>query len=1051
MNNDLYDEFGQYIGPELGLNELDFDDEEINNEDQDLDEDISVSNNNNTENNQIVLFEDKRFYPDANQVYKGVEVLVQEEDLEPLTKPIITPEQINLFDSSDSEKINLHYDANFLTGIMNNPELSRNIAVVGSLGHGKTSFVDLMVNITHSKKVSDKTKKSTFEKFTDTRKDEKERGMTIKSKPISLLLNNSSQKSCLINLFDTPGHSNFSDEVSSVLRIVEGVIFVVDAVEGITTQTKKILVEVIKQGLDIILCINKIDRLILELKIPPTDAYFKLKHTIDEFNLIIEQNSIYASQVSSCLEGEPKNRFVSPQTESVIFSSSLYNICFSLKSFTKLYIEDIFSKYSQNTITGIKDLSKSEKQISNLFKNSINKDDTDFISNCMWGDIYFINQLFTATKPKEEYGRSRTFIEFILEPIYKILGNVLSLEKSELETFTKEIKIQLTNKEITSDPDVLLKIVCLRKLFYPECFTDSVFKFISNPIEGNIQKIKLFYLGNRNNKFYNDIISKKKHNKQNDNESEKPLLIHLVKQYHSNDLKEFNVLGRVLSGVLTKNVSLEILGNRYSEFDKEDKSVKLASNLWIYQSRYQIEIDKAYEGSIVMIKGIYEHVAKSATAILERYSQENTCYSKYDKSDIESISILKPIDLFNTPYFKISVEPLNPTELPKMIEGLIKIDKSYSSCKTKVEETGEHTIIGSGELYLDCIMHDLRELYSNIEIKVSDPVVLFQETVSETSAFKCYSTSTNNKNKISIVSEPLDDGLEMDFENLNLNYYKNKNLLSEILEQDYKWNLLDIDNLWMINNKDLNQSSSNVISSNSSQNGINVLINHTLPYQTNQENLGSVRNFIERGFIWSCGEGPLLEEAVRNVKFKIFDAEISHDAVFRSGGQIMPMAKRSCSSSILLASPKILEPILFAEIMCPLDCVEVITTTVHKRRGHISAELPKPGTPFIVVYAELPGLDSFGFEVDVRNMTAGLAFVSTWFDHWGILPGDPLDRTIELKPLEPSAPPHLSREVLIKTRRKKGLVEDISILKYFDDRNLIDEILSNKDFKNYFG
>ncbi len=94
---------------------------------------------------------------------------------------------------------------------------------------------------------------------------------------------------------------------------------------------------------------------------------------------------------------------------------------------------------------------------------------------------------------------------------------------------------------------------------------------------------------------------------------------------------------------------------------------------------------------------------------------------------------------------KIAVEPIAPSELPKMLSGLRQINKSYPLVTTKVEESGEHIILGTGELYLDSVMHDLRKLYSEIEIKVSDPVVKFCETVVETSALKCYAETPNKK------------------------------------------------------------------------------------------------------------------------------------------------------------------------------------------------------------------------------------------------------------------------------------------------------------------
>jgi U5 small nuclear ribonucleoprotein component len=104
---------------------------------------------------------------------------------------------------------------------------------------------------------------------------------------------------------------------------------------------------------------------------------------------------------------------------------------------------------------------------------------------------------------------------------------------------------------------------------------------------------------------------------------------------------------------------------------------------------------------------------------------------------------------------RVSIEPLNPSgifiaylELPKLLEGLRKINKSYSICKTKKEESGENVILGTGELYLDCVLHDLRKLYTEIEIKISDPIVTFSETVIDTSSIKCYADSSNKKNRV---------------------------------------------------------------------------------------------------------------------------------------------------------------------------------------------------------------------------------------------------------------------------------------------------------------
>lgn len=82
-------------------------------------------------------------------------------------------------------------------------------------------------------------------------------------------------------------------------------------------------------------------------------------------------------------------------------------------------------------------------------------------------------------------------------------------------------------------------------------------------------------------------------------------------------------------------------------------------------------------------------------------------------------------------------------------------------------------------------------------------------------------------------------------------------------------------------------------------------------------------------------------------------------------------------------------------------------------------DLPIPGSPFYTVHVYIPAIESFGFETDLRMHTSGQAFCVSAFDHWNIVPGDPLDKTIVLKPLEPAPIPHLAREFLLKTRRRK--------------------------------
>lgn len=85
-----------------------------------------------------------------------------------------------------------------------------------------------------------------------------------------------------------PGHVNFSDECTAAFRLSDGVVIVVDAVEGVMMNTERLIKHAIAEQLAVTVVINKIDRLILELKIPPSDAYHKLKHTLDHINHLLK-------------------------------------------------------------------------------------------------------------------------------------------------------------------------------------------------------------------------------------------------------------------------------------------------------------------------------------------------------------------------------------------------------------------------------------------------------------------------------------------------------------------------------------------------------------------------------------------------------------------------------------------------------------------------------------------------------------------------------------------------------------------------------------------
>ena len=171
------------------------------------------------------------------------------------------------------------------------PDLIRNVSICGHLHHGKTLLCDMVVQQTHiPPKQPGKPREWDLNKeykWTDNRRDEVDREISLKCSPLTVLLPDSRDKSYMFNIMDTPGHPCFSDEVTASFRLSDGVLIVVDCVEGMTFQVERLITESIRQDMRFVIVLNKLDRLVLELKLPPSDAYYKIKHTLDDINSVI--------------------------------------------------------------------------------------------------------------------------------------------------------------------------------------------------------------------------------------------------------------------------------------------------------------------------------------------------------------------------------------------------------------------------------------------------------------------------------------------------------------------------------------------------------------------------------------------------------------------------------------------------------------------------------------------------------------------------------------------------------------------------------------------
>lgn len=230
--------------------------------------------------------------------------------------------------------------------IIGNKDQIRNFGVIAHVDHGKTTMSDSL--LAASGIISPSVAGQAL--ALDSMKLEQNRQMTIRGANVTLFYELEG-KEYVINMIDTPGHIDFTGRVTRALRAIDGVVVVSDSVEGIMTQTETVTRQALEERVRPVLYINKIDRLVKELKLGPEEMQKWLMNIISHFNQLID---IYA-------EPEIKEKWkVSIQGNSVAFGSAKdrWGFNFKMAKKTGINFKDVYDAYMSNDPAVIKALSE---------------------------------------------------------------------------------------------------------------------------------------------------------------------------------------------------------------------------------------------------------------------------------------------------------------------------------------------------------------------------------------------------------------------------------------------------------------------------------------------------------------------------------------------------------------------------------------------------------------------------------------------------------------------------------------------------------------------
>ncbi len=571
----------------------------------------------------------------------------------------------------------------------------------------------------------------------DTRKDEQQRGITIKSTGVSLYyqydVNDDGKMSpFLINLIDSPGHVDFSSEVTAALRVTDGALVVVDYVEGVCVQTETVLRQALQELIQPVLMINKVDRAFFELKHDPETIYQNFQRVIEDANVVIS-TYMKSEQMGDCQ--------VYPSSGTVAMGSALHGWGFTLNTFARMY--------------------------SSKFKIPAKK-----LLPKLWGDNFFNAK--TGKWSKEAYLEDgtelkRAFVTMILEPIMKLANSVLAGKKDIYLPLIEKLNIKLDSEDMDLQGKHFVRRVMQKWIMASEALLEMIITHLPSPRVA--QKYRTLYL-------YEGAMDDECAKAMMACDPNGPLMMFISKMVPTSDGGRFYAFGRIFSGKVEQSKKVRIMGPNYKVGKTEDFYEKNIQRVVLMMGRRAEDVLDVPCGNTCALVGVDQCLVKQGTI-----------------SDVAGASTIRSMKYSVSPVVRVAVNAKNPADLPKLVEGLKKMSKSDPLVQVINTDT-EHIIAGCGELHLEICMKDLVEEYSNIEIIKSDPVVPYKETVTKLSSQTCMSKSPNKHNKLYVVAENLDDDLVNEIENGTIRPNDDVKTTARKLIDKYEWDQHDARKLW---------------------------------------------------------------------------------------------------------------------------------------------------------------------------------------------------------------------------------------------------------------
>ncbi|KAI0199559.1 P-loop containing nucleoside triphosphate hydrolase protein [Astrocystis sublimbata] len=992
----------------------------------------------------------------------------------------------------------------------------RNICILAHVDHGKTSLTDalLATNGIISPKLAGKIR------YLDSRPDEQIRGITMESSAISLyfsmLRRNAPDatpipKEYLVNLIDSPGHIDFSSEVSTASRLCDGAVVLVDAVEGVCSQTVTVLRQTWVEKLKPLLVINKIDRLVTELKMTPGEAYIHLSKLLEQVNAVLgsffqgermeedlnwrermDERVAAAAARESKLddteteagdlqfeERDDEELYFAPEKNNVIFSSAVDGWAFTVRQFASLYEKKL----------GIK---------------------RNIMEKVLWGDFYLDPKTKKVLGRKHLKGRNLKpmFVQLVLEQVWAVYQATMGGDNGKgdpvlLEKITKSLNITVSPHIARArDPRLLMTTVFSSWLPLSTALLVSVIESLPSPKAAQAERLPDLLADSPGSDHIDPLVkdamvtfkssksdpvvayvskmvsipeselpeNKRKPGQLSADEAReiarrKRAEFARAQQAESGPISDLNTtienislddfvppaeekqaevehlvgFARIYSGTLSVGDTLYVLAPKFSPTNPhaspEPQKVTVTA-LYMLMGRNLESLDSVPAGVVFGIGGLEGHILKSGTLC----------------SQLEGSVNLAGVNMAGKPIVRVALEPVNPADLDKMIEGLKLLVQSDPCAEYEQFQSGEHVLLTAGELHFERCLTDLKERFARCEIQAGAPIVPYRETIVRAEDMRptvnkdlgrgvVVGVSSSKQVSITVRVRPLPQNVT-DFLLKNAASIKrvyaelhgkaegegNKDELLdqqdvEIDEDVVESQSLSIEELKEQLGKVLESGKGreawkgiidNIAAFGPQRTGPNLLIDATkdglfpkvflgdkiegdAPKADEALHAAHLCDKVTYAFQLAMKQGSLCNEPVQGVGVIIEDLAVTateentsaRDQLGRLTGEVIKTVQQSIKQGFMDWSPRLMLAMYSCEIQASTEVLGRVYDVLTRRRGRILSEQMKEGTPFFTIQSLLPVAESFGFADEMRKRTSGAAQPQLIFAGFEVLDEDP--------------------------------------------------------------